>query len=233
VVPVKDLATAKQRLAPVLEQAERTALYRAMLLDVLDALAGAEALAGILVVTRDPDARREAQRRGAQVLEEPSNRGHTQAAVLGVRHLAARGVTGMLQVPGDLPLLSSSDVDALAALHGDAPAVTIAPSRDRRGSNAVACSPADLLTLRFGDDSFHPHLERARALGLEPRVVEREGIALDVDTPEDLSALLACDARVRALEYLRESGIAARLKALAPDPHRHRTDSRTEPEEPA
>lgn len=206
VVPVKDLGGVKQRLAGALAQPERTALYRVMLEDVLDALAGAGRLGGVLLVTRDPWAMEQAHARGMCVLEEPDNRGHTAASTLGARHLAAGGAAGMLQVPGDLPLLRAADVDALLATHGAAPAVTIAPSRDRQGSNAVACSPADLLPLRFGEDSFYPHLQRALELGVAPCIVQRDGFALDVDTPEDLAALQALPASSRAHAYLASIG---------------------------
>jgi len=216
VVPVKDLDVAKQRLAAALPQAERSALYRAMLEGVLDALAASSRLAGTLVVTRDAWAAARAHERAMQVLVEPANRGHTAASTLGARHLAAGGAAGMLQVPGDLPLLAAHDVDALLAQHAGAPSVTIAPSRDERGSNAVAASPPDLLPLRFGDDSFHPHLERARALGVEPRVVHRRGFALDVDTPQDLEALLAAPGASRAQAYLASIGCTPdRARALS------------------
>jgi 2-phospho-L-lactate guanylyltransferase len=119
----------------------------------------------------------------------------------------------MLQVPGDLPLLSACDIDALIEAHGDAPAVTIAPSRDKLGSNGVACSPPNLLPLRFGDDSFFPHLKRAQDLGIEPRVIEREGLALDVDTPDDLITFLASPSTTRAYRYLIESGVVDRISA--------------------
>jgi 2-phospho-L-lactate guanylyltransferase len=209
VVPVKDLDGVKQRLSPALDQARRSALYRAMLESVLDALRAAGSLAGVLVVTRDSWAAEQARTRGALVLREMRNEGHTAASTLGARHLARHGADGMLQVPGDLPLLSAVDVDALLAVHGPAPAVTIAPSRDEQGSNAVACSPPDLLPLRFGDNSYFPHIARARALGVEPRVVRRDGFALDVDTPEDLSALLALPGSTRAHAYLRAIGAAS------------------------
>jgi 2-phospho-L-lactate guanylyltransferase len=181
-----------------------------MLEGVLDALAGTQRLQGTLVVTRDPWAMEQAARRGMRVLEEPANRGHTAASTLGARHLAERGAAGMLQVPGDLPLLCASDVDALLEVHGPAPFVTIAPSRDERGSNGVACSPADLLPLRFGDDSFHPHVARARSLGVEPAIVRRDGFALDVDTAEDLAALLARPATSRAHAWLAAAGLDGR-----------------------
>lgn len=213
VVPVKDLQHAKQRLAGVLDAAERQALFAAMLEDVLAALAASQRLAGILAVTRDVQARNLAARYGARVLVEPASRGHTAASTLGAATLAAEGAAGMLQLPADLPLLTAADIDAVLQAHAEAPSITLAPSRDRLGSNAVACSPPDLLPLRFGDDSFYPHLERARALGIEPSIVERPGLALDIDTPADLAAFLAAPSRTRAYAYLTQSGIAARLSA--------------------
>ena len=211
VVPVKNMPDAKQRLAGVLGARERQALFGAMLEDVLGALAASDGLAGILIVTRDPEARRLAARYGARVLIEAENRGHTCAVSLGAHALAQEGALGMLQLPADIPLVRPEDVAALLQAHGPAPAVTLAPSRDRRGSNAVACSPPDLLPLRFGADSFVPHLQRARALGIEPQILSRPRLALDVDTPDDLAAFLAMPAPTRAYAYLAKSGIAERL----------------------
>ena len=63
-VPVKNTAIAKQRLAPALPQEQRQALALAMLEDVLSALAGAPGLARRLLVTIDPAATRLAARYG-------------------------------------------------------------------------------------------------------------------------------------------------------------------------
>lgn len=216
VLPVKDLDGAKQRLAGALGAAERRALFAAMLEDVLAALAASQELAGILMVTRDRQAQGLAARYGARALLEPENCGHTAASILGAATLAGEGAAGMLQVPADIPLVTPADIGAVLHAHGSAPAITLAPSRDRLGSNAVACSPPDLLPLRFGDDSFYPHLERARGLGIEPGIVERPGLALDVDTPDDLTAFLAAPSETRAYAYLMRSGIAERLAASRP-----------------
>jgi 2-phospho-L-lactate/phosphoenolpyruvate guanylyltransferase len=213
VVPIKDLDHAKQRLAGVLSAPQRHLLVAAMAEDVLEALAASTDLGGILVVTRDPQARALARRYQAEVLIDDGNRGHTAASSLAARILAKRGAPGMLQLPADLPLLTPDDVAALLDAQGVPPAVTLSPSHDERGSNAVVCSPPDLLPLRFGDDSFHPHLERARALGVAPRIVRRPGLALDLDTPDDLRAFLAAPSASRAHAYLTQSGIAARLAA--------------------
>lgn len=217
VMPVKDRQHAKQRLAGILAAEERRTLFCAMLEDVLSALAASEGLAGILVVSRDREVLRLAPRYGARVLAEEQNLGHTAASSLGAGTLAREGVAGMLQLPADIPLVTPEDIGALLEVHGEAPAVTLAPSRDERGSNAVACSPADLLPLRFGDDSFFPHLRRARALGIEPRIVRRRGLALDIDTPADLAALLATPSETRAYACLAEIGIGD-LSAYAAAP---------------
>ena len=202
VVPVKDLDGAKQRLAGVLDRPARTALFRVMLEDVLEALSGVAALAGIMLVTRDPEAIALAGRYGAECLIEPENRGHTAAVELAARALAGRGARALLQVPGDVPRVTAAEIEAVIAAHAPSPAVTIAPSRDYLGSNAVLCSPPDVFPFRFGDDSFHPHLAAARAIGIEPAVVERPGIGLDVDTPDDLEAFLASPSDTRAYRFL-------------------------------
>jgi 2-phospho-L-lactate guanylyltransferase len=216
VLPVKDVAGVKQRLAGVLCATERRELFAAMLEDVLSALAASAGLAGILMVTRDPLAGRLGARYGARVLLEEENRGHSAASTLGAGTLAQEGMAGMMQVPADIPLLSPEDVAALLHAHDQAPAVTLSPSRDERGTNAVVCSPPDLLPLRFGDDSFSPHLERARSIGIEPQIVRRPGLALDIDTPDDLIAFLATPSQTRAFAYLAGSGIAERLRSRTP-----------------
>ena len=160
VVPVKDTAQAKQRLAAVLSPAQRQDLALAMLADVLAALALVRDLAGILVVTADPAAAAIAGRHGARVVTEGARAGHTGAVAVAARQL---GRDGMLALPGDIPLVEPDDIRQLIVAHGtgaQGAAFTIAPARDDRGSNAVLCSPAGAVALRFGADSFFPASRR-------------------------------------------------------------------------
>jgi 2-phospho-L-lactate guanylyltransferase len=216
VLPVKTLHHAKQRLAGVLAANERAELARAMAEDVLSALAASPTLAGILLVTGDPEARRLAARYGARVLQQDEERGHTVASSLGARTLAQEGVACMVQVPADIPLVTPEDIAALLAVHGEAPAITLVPARDEGGTNAVACSPADVMPLRFGGASFAAHCRRARAHGIEPQIVRRAGLALDIDTPHDLAAFLAAPSPTRACAYLTESDIGRRISPFKP-----------------
>lgn len=226
VLPVKNFDQAKQRLARVMSQAERSALFAASCEDVLQAMSACRSLGGIIVVTREPRAQALARAYGARIVREPENRGHTSASSLGASVLAAERVAGMIQVPGDLPLLMPNDIEAVLAVHGVAPAVTIAPSGDEMGSNAVASSPPDFLPLRFGDDSFHPHCAAARRLGVEPVVVRRPAFELDLDTPEDLRRFVSTPSRTRAYAYLQAAGIVERVLAGG-QPWRARRRGRT------
>jgi len=206
VVPVKETRDAKQRLAGVLTPRQRQELALAMLEDVLAALTAVPGLAGILVVTIDPAAAAIAARHGARIASDGAHDGHTGAVAAATRRLATEGCS-LLEVPGDIPLVEAGDVSELIAAHGRAPAFTIVPARDQRGSNAVLCSPPDAVPLRFGENSFFPHLGAARACGIEPTVMALPRIALDIDTPDDLALLLAAPSRTRARRLLDAWGI--------------------------
>jgi 2-phospho-L-lactate guanylyltransferase len=202
-VPVKEFAGAKQRLAPLLTVEQRQALAAAMLEDVLAALAAAP-LAGIMVNSVDPLATDLARRYGARIVTDGARDGHTGAVTAMARILVAEG-NDMLTVPGDIPRVTSAEIAALIEAHRPAPSVTIVPAHDERGSNAMLLSPPLIMPLRFGDDSFLPHLASVRALGIEPTIVRLPGIALDIDQPEDVHALLQAKPvmRMRALLSLR------------------------------
>jgi 2-phospho-L-lactate/phosphoenolpyruvate guanylyltransferase len=187
-VPVKEFAGAKQRLSPLLTPGQRQALAMAMLEDVLAALADA-AIAGIMLNTLDPVAGDLARRYGARIITQGARDGHTAAVAAMARVLGEEGREAMLALPGDIPRVTSEEIATVIAAHQLSPSVTIVPAHDERGSNAVLCSPPMVMQLRFGDDSFLPHLAAARALGIEPTIVKLPGIGLDIDQPRDLEAL--------------------------------------------
>ena len=188
-VPVKDLTHAKQRLTRVLTPDERGELARAMLRDVLRALAGAH-VDRVWVVTRDAAAAAIARELGAEPLPEAENRGHTAAVALAQAEATRRGARGFLTVPGDVPCVTADELgQIIEGVREGAP--VFVPSRSGLGTNGVALAPPDAMPLTFGEPSFARHLAAARQRGLAPRVLSLPGLGLDVDAPEDLSALLA------------------------------------------
>lgn len=206
-VPIKRTTEAKQRLAALLPPAARQRLALAMAADVLAVLAATPGLAGIAVVTIDPEAAALARRHGADIIEDGATADHTGAVEAGARRLVAAGATGVLTMPIDVPGASVAEVAAVIAAHGAAPAFTIVPAHDRLGSNAVLASPPGCVALRFGEDSFVPHLAAARRAGIEPRIVEAPGIGLDLDHPADLHAFLRLPSTTRTHALLASLGL--------------------------
>ena len=130
------------------------------------------------------------------------------AAVSAAAQRLEAGGLDLLTLPADIPLVQPEDIRRLLAIHADAVGrgaqlFGIVPAREERGSNAVICSPARAVPLRFGDDSFPAHLAAARACGIEPVIAHLPRIALDIDRPDDLASLLAIEARTRTHALLR------------------------------
>ena len=209
VVPVKELEGAKQRLAPLLSSAQRRALIEVMMGEVLEAVVEARSLAGVMVVTLDAQATALAKRLGARVLTDGAREGHTGSVTAGLRLLAREGRAGMITLPADIPAATPQEIDLVVAAHLPAPAFTISPAHDELGSNAVICSPPDAVPLRFGDNSYFPHLDAARAQGIEPTVMPQPGIAMDIDHPIDLASFLRLrqSAGTRTRAFLEEIGV--------------------------
>lgn len=192
VVPVKRFPLAKQRLASCLGPADRAALARCMLHDVLDTLRGVPGLAGRLVVTGDADAAALAGELGTEVLAEPEPSGLNQAVIAAAAWVRQRGGSGMLVLPGDAPAVSVAELQWLLRTHAQAtgPAVTLVPAHAGGGTNALALSPPDGLAPAFGPDSLARHQRAARACGIEPQQLELPGLGLDLDRPHDLGLFL-------------------------------------------
>ena len=205
VIPVKDTAAAKQRLASAVPQHLRQQFMLAMLEDVLAALTEARGLAGRLLVTTDPVAQRLASHYRFDWLTDGAADGHTGAVAAAAHHLADTGIAGMLTVPGDIPLVTAAEITRLLDAHRPRPSFTIAPSHDELGSNAIIVSPPEAVPLRFGDNSFFPHLAAAEARGIPPTVLHLPGIALDIDNPGDLRHFAQLGSRTRAGLWLADN----------------------------
>jgi Guanylyl transferase CofC like len=108
-----------------------------------------------------------------------------------------------MTMPGDIPRLSAGEITATQAAHRPAPAFTIVPAHDEFGSNTIICSPPNAVPLRFGDNSFYPHLDAARGRGIEPLIIRQPGIGMDID-PVDLVTFPATD---RTCDLRRDGGL--------------------------
>ena len=214
VIPAKDFHNAKKRLAGLLKPRERSELARAALTDTLTACAQAAGLSGLGVVTSDQEVARLAESLQAEVLWETDARGQSEAVARGGRECLQRGIPAMLTMPGDIPLLTTADVEALASLAKLPQSVVLVPNRDDTGTNAVLLKPPDCLPVAFGDDSFRRHMRLCREHALTVDVRRMPRLALDIDTPNDLTAFIAHRVPTHSLQVLADLGVLERFNAI-------------------
>ena len=186
-VPLKRLGEAKSRLAGLLPPAGRAELMQAMLADVLDAIGAARGVDAVTIVSSEPAAETLARVHGVGWWDD-RGLAWNDALAAAMRELVTEPVVTI--VSADIPLVTATDVDELVIV---TPRAGIAVGRATDGgTNAVSLRPPGALETCFGLlGSARLHLERAAALGLEGVLVDRPGLALDLDTPEDVDRLLA------------------------------------------
>ena len=202
-IPVKSLANAKQRLASVLDQPTRTQLAQAMLFDVLEALGTWANRPEVSIVTSDPFALELARRFHFQIIADNANRSETDAIEMATRFCEVRGVDSTLVIPGDIPLIQAGELGKILESAPTEGSVLV-PAGDGRGTNAAWRRPAGLFPLRFGNDSFKPHLAAARATQKPCVVLSLPGVALDIDNPSDLRQLAETPGETRAQRLARQ-----------------------------
>lgn len=206
-VPVKNLTNAKQRLAGVLGQPSRTQLAQTMLSDVLHAIAAWQERPEVGIVSSDPFAVELARQLGFDSIRDRDNFGETIAIAMATEVCEQRGAEFTCVFPGDIPLISVAELQQLFEAAPEKGTVFV-PAFDGRGTNAVLRRPPGLFPLRFGNDSFRPHLVAAQATGLPCRVLSLPGIGLDVDNPDDLFRLANADGETCSQQLLRQWGFA-------------------------
>jgi 2-phospho-L-lactate guanylyltransferase len=219
-IPVKRLDTAKQRLSAILPQASRTELARAMLQDVLSAVAefGKD---NVSVVTSDPFAIALAASYRFEIIRDDANLSETDAIAIATSVCQERDTPSTLVIPGDVPLIEAAE---LAAIYANSPVTgsVLVPAHDGRGTNAIFRSPAALFPLRFGNDSFLPHLAAAKATGQPCVVLTLHGIGLDIDSAEDLRQLASAPGDRRsqhlARKFFEKSGAEVAREAVPANP---------------
>jgi 2-phospho-L-lactate guanylyltransferase len=189
IVPVKPLRRSKSRLSTVLSEDERTSLSRELLTHTLDILGKVPGVEHTLVVSRDSMALSLARDHGAHTVQENGTPELNRALIRATLVARGYGVSRVLILPADLPLITGEDIERFVALGVDPPVVVIAPDRHGTGTNALLSSPPGLIEYDFGPDSFQRHVDRATASGARLEVCRLPSFALDVDLPEDLELL--------------------------------------------
>jgi 2-phospho-L-lactate guanylyltransferase len=175
VIPLNLPALRKSRLASVLSPGQRNTLAEALYQHVLGCVHASGLFTSVLTLSPPPALALPTRRwiqRGKDLNAELND----------VRHFVA---TRLLVLNADLPLLTTEDLRTLL-VSAEAAGCAIAADRHGSGTNAVALLPEVRFSFAFGAGSLAAHLRAAPLAS----VVLRDGLACDLDTPEDLAHLL-------------------------------------------
>ena len=181
---MKSMDLAKGRLSGVLDAAGRRALAQQMLEHVLATL-------------------REAGLANVQVASADNGTGDLNADVAAAaRRAEQQGARELLLVMADLPYLTAADIAALIEA-GRTSDIVIAEAKDG-GTNALLLRPPTVLQFAFATarPSAAFHADHARNAGIEPAFVRRPGLARDIDTPDDLRALVSDHPAYRVFRHV-------------------------------
>jgi 2-phospho-L-lactate guanylyltransferase len=183
-IPVKSLMTAKSRLTSSFTQQQRERLVLDMLHHVLCVLLDCGLFEKVSVVSSDKLVLEKAYLWGAQALVEEYHDHNLALHAAALREIS-EGVNTLLTISADLPLLTTQEIRCFyeQSLQHD---VVLAPSRDGTGTNAIMVHPPLAVPYVFGLGSLQRYIEAAKQKHLSYSKFHSIGLALDIDTIDDL-----------------------------------------------
>lgn len=183
IIAVKNLATAKSRLAPSLPAPERERLVLGMLTHAISvAFSAARTVA---VISPDPAAKAAAGEAGARFIFDDTPEGHPDPLNNALRSAATQlraASPNLVVLQADLPAVTAQEF-AAAMQAARSHARSFVADRHGTGTAALFSTDGELNPL-FGIDSARRH----RDSGAVELTGDWPGLRCDVDTPEDLSA---------------------------------------------
>lgn len=193
VVPMKDTRLAKTRLGGT--PGERRQLAILMARDTLCAIANARRVEGVVVVAQAERDRESFMLPGVRVVVR-TGLGLNDAVRAGVDAIrSGREQCDVAVLPGDLPYLRSSELDA--ALHrARATASSVVADRHGTGTTLLTLTAGVAIGPSYGPQSLRAHLD---AGAVELSVPAWSGLRRDVDERGDLAARGSLGRRTRTL----------------------------------
>jgi len=162
-------------------------------------LLDSELFGKVSVVSSDKQVLEQAYLWGARAMTE-EQQGHNQALHAAALREKADGATALLTISADLPLLTTQEIRCFfeQSLQHE---VVLAPSRDGTGTNAILVRPPLAVPYLFGTDSLQRFLEAARQRHLSYSTYHSIGLALDIDTVDDLDEVEVLNNNKKEIVY--------------------------------
>ena len=186
-LPVKRLEHTKLRLAGVLTRMQRRQLSCCMVEDILNTLNKTAVITGVTVVSCDESVISLAQDHGADVLNTGVDHGYADDVLKGVESINDKAINKVIIIPADVPELDDTDLTYLYQVHGEG--VTLCPAVNDGGTNGLVFTPPLAIGLMYGENSFDEFRKEAEKRRVSVNIARLDGLARDIDRPDDLLAL--------------------------------------------
>ena len=203
VLPIKDPAQAKERLASLLSPDQRRELAAMLIEQTMQFFVAFLDEVTVLVVTDSEVVARQAATNGFAVLREERAEGETAAVEKATAWSVAQGFRTQIVIPGDMAGLDANDIRRLISMPRPHPSLILCPATGDDGTNAIMSTPPDVVAFRFGERSFPDYRARAAAQDVPCQIVRLPSLVLDLDTPEDVVTFLQSETASPIKETLR------------------------------
>jgi 2-phospho-L-lactate guanylyltransferase len=184
IIPMKPMATAKSRLADQLSQLDRESLVSNMLRHVIQVIRET-GITEILVIGGCGEINSVASQMGAKWIGD-ENFPELNAAVNHGIEIAFQSGKHAVFIPGDLPLIRSTDLLDALRLSRNPNDVVLVPESNGEGTNLILLWNETAFKPMLGPESFKNHCDQAKKLGIAPKILENHRIGLDIDSLQDL-----------------------------------------------
>ena len=204
IVPVKEFSKAKTRLAKVLSREARIELSKAMLKDVILALASNCEVKQIIITTPNKDMNEITALSSKIKVLHDNGVGQLPALRKSLNYvLNMFNPNAILITVADLPSIKPWDISHVIHLAQTYNSVVLAPSADG-GTNIMIQHPPAIINLKYGPMSFRKHVEEARKKKIFVKTYLSETTLIDLDTPEDLKQVVNSNTSYNTSEVLKK-----------------------------
>jgi 2-phospho-L-lactate guanylyltransferase len=181
-----------------------------MLEDVLETVNSTKHPHETVVISKDPTVSKIAKNFEVAYLKERKT-GLNKAVSEAVDWCVEMGAASVLVLPADIPSVMPTELERIFTL-GEKASMVISSSRNGKGTNALLLTPPNVSPTFYGPHSFQRHIKEAKKLKISCRRYRSPGLALDIDTIEDLTYFVSLRAKeTYAYKLLEKIEVANKL----------------------
>ena len=192
IIPVKTFSKAKTRLN--IQQTCKEEICSIMLQEVLKTISNCNLVNEIVIVSKDDTALKIGRPFNAiEIFDDES--GVNNAINLADEYLSDKNFDCSVIFPQDIPIMTSSDIDALLGFIRSINSVIIVPSRQFNGTNALVRYPVGLMQTRYDMGSYTHQMDAASTKTKNISIALIRRMMLDIDDESDLAFMLKQNAK--------------------------------------